>query len=425
MSMEDRIIIGQRWRFCDVVSQTPLEVDYRVLSAYAWVGKVEFEVQCTDAAGKIKKQVYPAVERHADPWVYAVRFRPAAAATVVVSILVDGATQLSERVDIAVPVNQPHSRNLTPHVPRLVRCVNTTPIGCPGYSDDQDDPGASIDTAQIKIILDWIWRRLSGGLDPAWLGPDGGRAISLDEMGLSSSARQTEEWARGFAELAVGTRYGGAESAWYFFQFGGVTTDEPSTQRMAARRDSEGGRSWVPLGLACQQLTTLGLMLGNYPYADFRPALNAGGSLGLPVFTKPGAGVHPASPGVRTPRGGLNASPPIRPGTVYEFYRTPNQGGAHIGMLIRVRPDGGGWCAIQPIDTGALNVAGRSTPENFNQGNHDDPWVLNDSILQGPTGNNPFKGVGVPYPHSPLSLATIRSWWPLGFSRLLLVARVS
>jgi hypothetical protein len=79
-------------------------------------------------------------------------------------------------------------------------------------------------------------------------------------MKLSSSALRAEQWARGFAELVVGSRYGGAESAWYFFRFNGNTTDGPSNQRMAARRDQENGRSWFPLGLACQQLATLGLV---------------------------------------------------------------------------------------------------------------------------------------------------------------------
>lgn len=421
--MDDRMIGGKRWRFCDVIGQSPLEVDYRILSPYAWVEDVTFEVRCTDPSGSSTTEAHEAVQRHADPWVYAARFRPRPSTTVAISVLVGGEVQLTESIDIGVQVNTPHTRNIVHRAPRLVRAVNTTPIGCPSYSADQDDPGAVIGPEQVTIILNWIWRRLSTGLDPAWLGPDGARGLSLNDMNLSSSARETEEWARGFAELAVGSRYGGAESAWYFFQFDGLSTDGPSTRRMAERRDSEGGRSWFPLGLACQQLATLGLMLGNYPYDDFSPALNAGGSLAHPVFTKAGGGTFPTDPTVRSPRGGLSASPPIRPGAVYEFYTSPNVGGAHIGMVLRVRPDDGGWCGVQAVDTGALNVPGRRTAENFNQGTHDDPWLLNDVTMPGPIGNNPYKGLGVPYPHSPLSLSTIRSWWPLGFARLVLRKR--
>ncbi|MBN1575996.1 MAG: hypothetical protein JW913_05550 [Chitinispirillaceae bacterium] len=433
--MEDRQIMSGRWRFVDVVAQAPLEIDYRILSAYAWVGKVEFQVKYTFKENKKGKETppppiiktYPSDERHTDPWVYAVRFRPEPGTAIEVTLIVDNKVQLSEKIDIGVQLNLAQTQQLTPHASRLVRAINTTPTGCPAYTDDQDKPDAKIDTTTIQNILNWIWHKLDGGFDPVWLGPDGGRGLALDEMNLSTTELQSEEWARGYSELAVGSRYGGAESAWYFFLFNGDKTDGPSTRRMADRRDAGNGRSWFPVGFACQQMSTLGLMLGNYPYVDFSPALNAGGSLALPVFNTKGG--HAYGPGemagdppksIRTPRGGLNATPPVCPGTVYEFYKTPSVGGAHIGTLIRVHPDPTGWCGIQSIDTGGLNAPNRDTPENFNNRNYDDPWLLNDDPVH---GIEPFKGVGVPYPNTPLSLATIRTWWPIGFARLVLRRR--
>jgi hypothetical protein len=94
---------------------------------YPWAGKVDFEVECTDSDGNVTTKKHPAEERHTDPWVYAVHFQPDPATTVVVKILVDGDVQLAEAVEIGVPVNQPHTRSFAPHVPRLVRAINTTP----------------------------------------------------------------------------------------------------------------------------------------------------------------------------------------------------------------------------------------------------------------------------------------------------------
>jgi hypothetical protein len=426
------------------VGQSPLEVDYRILTAYAWKDAVTFDVETTTAQGGTGTQTFRADTRHTDPWVYGVRFKPLPGSKILVRTKVGGNTQLEETVELGVPVNQPQSKTFQPHASRIVRAINTTPIGCEKFTDDQDDPAAVIDTDQIGHILEVIWRRLDRGMDPAWLGPDGSRGLDLGEMNLSATARAEEEWARGFSEVATASRYGGPQSAWYFFNFPAENPKKPGDidesdygtfKRITTRRDNEGGRSWFPIGLACQQLDSLGLCLHNYPFADFSPGLNAGGSDSRPVFSAakggrwyaPGttANTTAGAKDVRTPRGGLAAQPiPVGPGTVYEFYNTASKDGAHIGMLIRVHPDQDGWCGVQSIDTGALNVPGRTTSVNFNEGNFDDPWLLNDTNMPGPPGKK-YHGVGVPYPNTPLSLATIRSWWPVGFARLILRRRAA
>lgn len=285
--------------------------------------------------------------------------------------------------------------------PRLVVAINTSPtrIGVCRQLADED---------RVLDVLDTISDRLKAGLDGAWLGPDAGRGVPLDPSDTE------ERWARTVTEMTLGSMYGGCAPSY------GIK-DVDFYAKMATNG------SPYPITLACQQMTTVGLISRGFDKSHFGDGANAGGTWGIPLFN--GGGGTWFKEDLRQIDSAVKKSPPVGVGTIYEFYGPAgaNSGNAHIGFILRVHRvmDGKAWNAVQFMDTGAMNIANRGiAPQTLmsTYKNYDDPWA---DPINGPAGAISTYGMGV-LPASPgLSGALDRmvTLWPMGFARLVLVSQ--
>lgn len=426
------------WRMLDASAAKggkTIVLDYRIVSATKLTNardtEIPIKVECLDNATAAVAKSYSgqASQVYEDPWVYRKSIEVPTEYKRV-TIWVGARAVFAETFDLGQVPNTDKTGEVYAPVPRITLAVNSTPQLCPSLAGDQDIYQAQLTQAQLKLILERIWARLQRGLDPAWMGTDGGRGLPL------SSSDLEESWARGFDEMATGAPYQSPNDTVYLFfrPKGGPDSwgdrDSPIYDDMCAQRDAHANdkskqATWYPLAFLCQQVTTCALITRNYPLADLTPGMNAGGSNGRPVFKKSGGAWHDDD--YRAAKASLAAAPPARPGSVYEFYETANSGAAHIAPTLRVHGANadGGWQAIQMFDVGGMNAPdrGAGAVDRFTDSTAKacaDPWM---GRLNGPNGSVPKKGLGVPYPTTPQSLAELREWWPLGFAQLVIKQR--
>lgn len=268
----------------------------------------------------------------------------------------------------------------------------------------------------VTSLLERIDKRLRTtltSLDEVWSGANGGDASDNDEV-----------WARLISELLVGTSYDSPGPA-----YGTGESDRWFHERF----DVDGG--CYPLVLACQQLTSIGVMSRGFSLKDIGgQGFNASGNRGN-KFWKAWSTDNRYRTDIAWARG---APEPLAPGTAYEFLgvqpetkadpekpdqKKPelkyNTDGAHIAFVLRVRgsPD-----RVQFLDTGGLNIANRNDRVTLSAGgNVDDPWA---NYVGGPPKGT-FQGVGVPRPSPDLgaAVARLRRKFPLGFTRLVIRSR--
>jgi len=414
--VDDRQFAGNNaWRFVDVTSQgTGVAVDYRVLAGAPWVEDVSFEFEHLNTASSppkpLAKETVSPRQTHHDPWVWRHIYQVRGGNGIVrVRTLVGATVMLRDEIDLAslTGVNQYTVRRSPP---RLVLDVNDTPRSGPGFAADSE-------AESVTLLMQRIGQNLGRSLDEsAWLGPNSGRGLGVDEIGLAGDDLANERWARRITEMFLtviyrmpGTIYGGGDTAMY--------------DRIAARQ-AAGQEGFYPVLALCQQLCTVILLAHGVPRNLLGNGVNAGLSYELPVFKSDNGGAWHTDASALNAADALAASPPVGRASLYEFCGpVPNSDHAHIGAIIRIH--NGSWHGLQSFDTGGLRAANRTLgvrltppgPNSLGSGIFDDPWVTS---IRG--SKAPFAGVGViGTQHQPP--ADLDRWWPAGFARLVVNRR--
>jgi hypothetical protein len=408
--MADKLFVDGSVRAVDVVaSKGQLVLDYRFIHPLPFVEKVKCRVQHVRKGKALSDTTKELAETHQNPWVHRLRLPlKHVDGELHVTLSIGSTPKFEDIVPLGPDAPQPKDVTVDQPAPRLVKALNSTPQGTPVFA------AASV-TDRVSVILKWIVDRLDRGLgETAWLGPDGGRGLSLAELNLSSEARENELWARLIAEkllglpyALVGTFYQRSETAFY----------QRMSERIQAQKDT-----FYPITIQCQQSCTMALLSLGIPFDLLKPGCNAGNTEGLPIFKQAGAKCHKLD--LRDAKKALTATPRASPGTLFEFFspqKGANQGGAHIGFVLRTHSEG--WFALQTFDTGGLGAPNRGPVDlmavsgGLGGGIFDDPWVK--AIKGSP---EPPSGMGV-LPPKFRPVPTLARWWPLGFARLVLKAR--
>jgi hypothetical protein len=424
--VDDRAFSVEQWRFVDVISGpgSDMTIDYRFMAGAPFVEAVTFRfkrylyIQKYDPTLKNwvevvelrKTEVKTPDQTHEDPWVWRTKYVTGGGkAKLTVDILVGSTAKWQDEILLFTPIGTSPNGVIKRDPPRLVRDINDSPRRSPGS-------GGWNELRKVKEVLARVDYSLKRGPDEtAWLGPNSGRGLALNELGLSTAEAAEEAWARRVSEMMLAVRYELPATIY-------GASESKIWDRMADQL-STNNESFYPVVAQCQQLSTVVLMTHGVPRNLLGGGVNAGGSNALPVF-KPAAGGHwHTSADMLKADKALQAKPPVAACSLYEFHKTPNKPNAHIGLIIRVHD--GSWHVLQSFDTGGLRAKDRGQGVTFatpaggllGSGIFDDPWV---TAVTG--SGDPFTGVGViAKSHKPP--ANLDRWWPCGFTRLIIRRR--
>lgn len=298
--------------------------------------------------------------------------------------------------------------------PRLSLAINTTYVAKPEVPGNFKSPGPT----EIKAVLRHIHTRLLEGPSAAWHGTHGSPEWPFTP-GPQNSDEET--WAKLVTEMLIVSPYAQPSAV---YAFPGGENENPWFLKLLDDEDPG-----YPICYECQHLVTMAALtrgIFQRTKSGLKQFTAGFGSKGT-VEALGGKFLPAASVG--TVGDALNAG--LHPGSSWVYngrvggIEVPNDGGAHIGFVLRVDPIGK---RIQTFDTGGLNAPDRMKGVLLQKGTFDDPWVNATQHVEGPYGEKDvFKGVCLLPAAANLATAVdrMRRARPLGFARLVLVRRVA
>lgn len=175
--------------------------------------------------------------------------------------------------------------------PSLTVCINERAVGPDRVQDSTQalPAGTSVSTAHLKTVIDGICTQLTdASFDTVWDTPAGKLPIepSTDDELLE------EAWAKGIDELTLGTAYTGPDIIPAFpskgsvksairYVYGRFSLDPNGTGDFSVPKDPA-----ISLGMACQHMTTYGLLARGVSVAETSGVGVAASqsTAGLPIF---------------------------------------------------------------------------------------------------------------------------------------------